>query len=358
MDQILKYDKNFVTETTIEEQDLVYIDSHDSHFDVYGLMCTDGVYHRLSKEVAEKVSPGVKGMNFNTPGGRIRFKTNSKYVAIHCNINADQVNGHISALGRSGMDMYLVENGEQIYYKSFIPLHKLSDTFEQIIRFPNNNERDIIIHLPLFNCCKNLHIGVQNTAYIKNGSEYKYKKPVVFYGSSITHGGCASRPGNAYENYVSRYFDTDFVNLGFSGACKAEQPMCDYLAALDMSIFVMDYDHNAPTPEYLESTHENLYKAFRAKQPDTPIIIMSKTDVPRDEEAVINTAKRREIILKTYNNAVASGDKNVYFIDGQEVFKLAGFADCTVDGCHPNDLGFWCMGQAVIKVIAENKLLS
>ncbi len=357
MDELLKIDKNFKIETTIDKADLKYIPSTEPCFDVYGLMCTDGRYHRLPPEIAEKVNDGVKGMNYNTAGGRIRFKTNSKYVAVHYNLNADHANGHISALGRSGTDMYLVEDGKQVFYRSFVPFHKPSDTSEQIIEFTNNADREIVIHLPLYNCCKNLHIGVQESAYVVNGSKYKYEKPIVFYGSSITHGACASRPGNAYENHISRYFDTNFINLGFSGSCRGEQPMCDYLASLDMSIFVLDYDHNAPSTEHLENTHENLFRTFREKQPDTPVIIMSMTDVPRSDEAVRNTLKRREIIMKTYSNAIAKGDKNVYFIDGQEIFKTTGGADCTVDGCHPNDLGFWCMGQAVIRVIEENKLL-
>ncbi len=358
MSDITKIDKNFKIETNIKKDDVKFISALEPCFDIYGLMCTDVAFHRMPREVAAAANDGVKALNENTAGGRIRFKTNSKYIIVNCNVSAGQGKmAHITTLGSSGFDMYLIEEGKAVYFKSFFPLHNFTDKFEQIVEFPDNEERDIIIHFPLYNICTNLYIGVQESAEVKPGSKYKFEKPIVYYGSSITQGGCASRPGNAYQNHVSRFFDTDFINLGFSGSARGEDAMSEYIAKLDMSIFVLDYDHNAPTPEHLENTHEQFFKKIRQAQPETPVIIMSMTDIPRTEAARLNMERRRNTIRTTYENAIAAGDKNVYYIDGQEVFKIAGYTDCTVDGCHPNDLGFWCMGQAVIKVIKENNLL-
>ena len=358
MADISNIDKNFKIETNIQKDDLKFIDSQSDCFDIYGVMCTDGKYHRLPFDVAKNTNDGVNHLHTYTAGGRIRFKTNSSYVVVNAGISSGSGKmSHITMVGSSGFDMYLIEDGKAVYFKSFMPAYNFSDNFEQIVEFPDNSERDILIHFPLYNTCKDLFIGVQESAYVIPGSKYKYQTPIVYLGSSITEGGCASRPGNAYQNFVSRYFDADFINLGFSGSCRGEQALSDYIASLDMSIFVLDYDNNAPTPEHLANTHENVFKTIRKSHPDIPVIIMSMTDVPRTKAAYENTMKRRDIILNTYNNAVAAGDKNVYFIDGQEIFKLAGYTDCTVDGCHPNDLGFWCMGQAVIKAIEENNLL-
>ena len=353
-----KIDKNFKVETNIEKDDVKFISALESCFSIYGLMNTGEEFHRMPRSVAAAANDGVKVLNENTAGGRIKFKTNSKYIIVNSITSPGQGKmGHITVAGSSGYDLYLIEDGKAQYFKSFLPVHNFGEKFEQIVEFPDNTERDIMIHFPLYNTCKNLYIGVQESAYVKPGSKYKYEKPIVYLGSSITQGGCASRPGNAYQNHVSRYFDTNFTNLGFSGSCRAEDAICEYIPTLDMSIFVYDYDHNAPSAEHLENTHEKLFKRFREIQPTTPVIIMSMTDIPRTEGAKANMIRRRAIIKKTYDNAVAAGDKNVYFIDGQEVFKIAGYTDCTVDGCHPNDLGFWCMGQAVIKVIEENNLL-
>lgn len=358
MSEIEKIDKNFKIETEIKKEDIKFIPATDECFDTYGLMHTNGRYHRMPYDVAEAVNDGVRGLNNHTAGGRIRFRTNSDYVAIHATVSASQGKmAHMTTIGASGFDMYLIENGKAIFFKSFLPVYNFAEKFEQIIEFPDKTEHDVLIHFPLYNTCSDLYIGVQESSYVVKSTPYTYSTPIVFLGSSITQGGCASRPGNTYSNMVSRHFDVDIINLGFSGSCRAEDAMCDYIPTLNMSIFVYDYDHNAPSQEHLANTHERLFKKFREKHPNIPVIIMSMTDVPRSKASLENTRKRREIIKATYDNAIKKGDRNVYFIDGQEVFKLAGYADCTVDGCHPNDLGFYCMAQSVIKVIEENNLL-
>ena len=125
--------------------------------------------------------------------------------------------------------------------------------------------------------------------------------------------------------------------------------MCDYIGNLDMSVFVFDYDHNAPSPEFLESTHEPFFKKFRQMQPDTPVIFASDAGVSLRAQG----ERRREIIRRTYENARNAGDQNVYFIDGSTIYDGVGWEYCEVDNCHPNDLGFWCMANAYGAVIEK-----
>jgi len=106
--------------------------------------------------------------------------------------------------------------------------------------------------------------------------------------------------------------------------------------------------------EHLEKTHEPLFKTVRAKHPDLPVVMVSVSDDAYGEGIMA----RREAILRTYNNARAAGDQNVYFVDGRKMYEQFGLALCTVDGCHPNDIGMWCMAQkigAVLKKILEEK---
>ena len=173
--------------------------------------------------------------------------------------------------------------------------------------------------------------------------QYALEKPVLYYGSSITQGGCASRPGNAYQAMISRRLDADFINLGFSGNAKAETVMCEYLASLDASVFVCEYDHNAPNADHLAKTHRPLYETYRAAHPDVPIVFVTKPDFhPGTEDE-----RRRRIVIDTYEYALSVGDRKVSFVDGAHLFD-GPFADsCTVDGCHPNDLGFFRMAQKI-----------
>jgi hypothetical protein len=198
-----------------------------------------------------------------------------------------------------------------------------------------------------------LYIGLQETAKVGGGAKYAYDKPIVYYGSSITQGGCASRPGTCYEAIISRKLNVDHINLGFSGAGKGEKAIVDYMASLDPLIFVCDYDHNAPNIEHLEPTHLNLYETFRASHPTTPYVMVTKPDFAKPRDTT-DEAKRRAVIHKNFMKGIEKGDKNLYFIDGESFF--AGYADggdCTVDGCHPTDLGFFSMAKRFYEEICK-----
>ncbi|MBR6426308.1 MAG: hypothetical protein IKS28_00630, partial [Clostridia bacterium] len=188
-----------------------------------------------------------------------------------------------------------------------------------MLRTPGGMQ-DLIIDFPLYNDVDKLFIGVSDKALFETPAGYGRRVPVVYYGSSITQGGCASRPGNSYQAMLSRALDCDYINLGFSGSAKGEQIIARYIAGLEMSAFVFDYDHNAPDAEHLARTHEPFFLTVREAHPDTPVIIISKPDVINvDPEAERSFAVRRDIIRKTYENALSRGDKNVYFIDGASI---------------------------------------
>jgi hypothetical protein len=203
---------------------------------------------------------------------------------------------------------------------------------------------DILINFPLYNNVDDVYIGLDDGATIEARKPYTIDKPFVVYGSSITQGGCASHPGNAYPAILSRRFHCDYLNLGFSGSAKGEVEIAEYIAALKMDLFVYDYDHNAPTADHLEKTHERMFRIIRKAQPNLPIVMMTSTSLPRCTD---DKERRKAIIHKTYQNALESGDKNVYFLDGSTFFDEYDHGLATVEGCHPNDLGFVCIAKAV-----------
>jgi hypothetical protein len=201
--------------------------------------------------------------------------------------------------------------------------------------------RLITINMPSYAGVKTMKIGISENAKISHAPDYSLEKPIVFYGSSITNGASASRPGMTYEARVSRALDVNYINLGFGGLCKGEPEMAEYIASLDMSIFVMDYDHNAKDIEYLSATHEPFFQTVRKSHPDMPIVLISRPNYSPD------VAERFAVIKATYDNAISRGDKNVYLIDGREFF--GGELDFTVDTVHPTDVGFYFMAERIIK---------
>ena len=194
-----------------------------------------------------------------------------------------------------------------------------------------------------YNDVVSLEIDLREGSVLTGGVMYADIKPVVYYGSSITQGSCASGPGNAYQNIISALRNIDHINLGFSGSARGEDAIVDYMAGLDMSVFVCDYDHNAPTAEHLEAIHEKLYRKIREKNPDLPIIFITKPDILNTRDA----AHRREIIYKSYRKAYAENSRRTTYIDGSSLFPAAYRDYCTVDACHPNDIGFLCMAEVI-----------
>ncbi len=347
MFDISKVDNNFKVETQIEKKDIKFFKIDDAPFKIYGVFKENGKYRRMPDNIARNVSEGVYRLHTNTAGGRVRFITDSPYIAIHAKMDGLGKMPHFALTGSIGFDLYV----NNYYAKTFVPPFDIKDGYESIFEFEKKEEREITINFPLYSNVSELYIGLQETSFLAEAKSYKNTKPIVYYGSSITQGGCASRPGMAYQSIVSRNFDYDYINLGFSGNAKAEDEMIEYLKNLDMSIFVYDYDHNAPTVEHLAKTHEKMFKAIREKNPLLPVIIMSRPKHFLTEEE----KTRRSIIETTYLNAVAAGDKNVYFIDGEALTDLCKDSG-TVDNCHPTDFGFASMAKALTEVIIRYNL--
>ena len=255
---------------------------------------------------------------------------------------------HFPLTGSAGFDLYTKTDGKYNYAKTFVPPFEIEDSYESSIDFKTKELRDITINMPLYSGVSELLVGIDDGSVLFEGDGYINNKPIVFYGSSITQGGCASRAGNSYQGILSREFNFDYINLGFSGNAKAEIEMGNYISNLDMSVFVYDYDHNAPSVEYLEQTHERMFLQIREKQPDLPIILMSRPEYNLSGSGL----QRRKTVETTFNNAKKHGDNNVYFLDGP---KLMAFAhnDGTVDDCHPNDLGFTSIAKALAPIFEK-----
>lgn len=322
--------------------DLVYINVTEEPFRIHGLFREGDRFVRLPEKVAKDTNEGVAQLFANTAGGRVRFITDSEYVAIHAETEGIGKMGHFAPSGSAGFDVY----ADDVYAGTFVPPYDQKDGYDAIVTFEGRKNREITVNFPLYSGVRELYIGLRRDAYLAEPSPYLHKTPVVYYGSSITQGGCAGRPGLSYQSLVSRALDTDYLNLGFSGSCKAEDAMIRYLCDLDMSVFVYDYDHNAPDPAYLSATHGKLYRAFRAAQPETPVLLMSRPKFTLNED----DRQRLRIIEKTYDDAKAAGDDRIFLLDGPTLMALAG-DEGTVDGCHPNDLGFYSMAQAVETVL-------
>lgn len=361
-------DKNF-TLKKVKETDIKWYDAKDGDFSVFGVFydTEDKAFRRVPKRVAEKVSFAFEFLSTNTSGGTLRFQTDSPYIALKCTASNCGLLGNMSVFSQCGFSLYL--NGAfsgvispvlpEILRNStenIVPKWEESQSgktdysFDGILYTGKNGICEVEIDFPLYGNVKDLYIGLKDGSKILKPTAYKTTAPVCFYGSSITQGGGASRPGNEYVGLLSKMLNAEVLNLGFSGNCLGEQAVANYISGLKISVFVLDYDYNAPTVEHLKNTHYAFYKTVCSACPNLPIVIMTrpcgkKFDLDRDE--------RKKVILATYEKAKADGDENVYFVDGSKAIKESKFLNNTVDGVHPNDVGFLNMAKALYPVLKK-----
>ena len=349
MQRLEEIDENFKVETKLQKDNIKFYSARREPFSIHGLTYENGKFRRMPESIAKGVSEWVGYLHSNTAGGRVRFKTNSSYVAISAKMENIGKMDHFAITGSAGFDMYVNKDGTEKFETTFRPPFDFDGGYESLFDFKSAKEREITINFPLYSDVCELYIGLEEGAKIEAPTPYRTKKPIVYYGSSITQGGCASRPGNAYTSILSRWFNMDHINLGFSGNAKGEDEIADYIASLDMEAFVYDYDHNAPSSEHLEKTHEKMFLKIREKNPSLPIVLMSTTTLERYFDS---RNRRREIIYQTYKNALTRGDNNVYFWDGGKEFEPHQDYG-TVEGCHPNDYGFFVMASSLKNIIKE-----
>lgn len=302
-------------------------------------------YWRLPEALIDQINPGVSGVARYPSGGRVRFATNSRRVALRAVVGPAGYVKNVGAIGKCGLSGYVDGEWHYVVYPEAADAEEMTGACDL-----DGKMHEHTVYLPLFTPLYDLMIGLEDGASLLPPAPYAVEPPIVFYGSSITNGASATHAGNAYVSIVCRRLNADFLNLGFSGSARGEENIARYIAGLRMSLFVMDYDHNAPDASHLLATHEPFFRIVRQAQPDLPILLLSKPDF---DMAPAENARRREVIRRTFEHAQAAGDARVRFIDGETLFGTTERRDCLVDGIHPNDLGFRRMADAITPVLRE-----
>ena len=343
---IERIDKNFELRQKINTEDAKVYDIPSEKFSLYGVRFDDraNCFVRMDSQVAERVSEGVDYLCRHTAGGRLCFSTDSSFIKIAVEYAEFTQMSHMPVTGSSGFSLFELTDGGAKYLGNFAPVHQTDKTgFATGIQLGKGGMRKYVMYFPLYNRVDRLSIALDGNAAVQPLNPYRDVSPILYYGSSITQGGCASRPDNSYQALIAKRNNIDFINLGFSGNAKAEKEMVAYLGGINCSLFVCDYDHNAPSADYLKATHYPLYEGFRKAQPNTPILFISRPDINRWADG----EERKKIVYSTYLRAKRQGDKNVYFLSGKSFYGNDLFWNYAVDGCHPTDYGFTVMAKKI-----------
>ena len=216
-------------------------------------------------------------------------------------------------------------------------------------------EREYMLYLPLYDGLVSLAIGVDSLATIDQPLiDYPIcKKPVVFYGTSILQGGCASRPGMAHTNIISRRLNRECINLGFSGNALLDLEVAKVIAEVDASVFVLDFVPNASV-EQMKERMETFYRIIRSKHPATPVVFIEDpifTHTLYDERIAKEVQRKNDTLKEIFNRLKKENEKNIIFISSKNMLGEDG--EATIDGIHFTDLGMMRYADLVCPIIKK-----
>lgn len=334
-------DPNMAPAPDGEGSELAWLSPRRAPFGLTGFCWfgSDDVYRRLPVEPDWPIRPEVDALANATAGGQVRFRTDSTTVAVRVTLAGPANMNHMPATGQCGVDAYVGEFGDQQYWGTARPVLGRSDYAAVVHRTTGTEMRSVSLNLPLYQGVIDIEIGLDAGARVEPHPPHDGDR-VVIYGTSITQGGCATRPGMAYPAILGRRINREFVNLGFSGNGKGEPEVARTIAQVDdVACFVLDYEANAGALEDYRETLAGFVPILRERHPDTPILVVSKAKFARerrDPQYAADRVLRRDAQAAVVDRLRDAGDTHLHFLDLGDLDMAEG----TVDGVHPSDLGF------------------
>ncbi len=313
-----------------------------------------GFYDRLPARAEKKVRKPVWELSQNSAGLQIKFINDASDIIVKYQVSGPLNMPHMPSTGVSGVDLYATDEMGNWMWAG--PKFSFGDTI--VYRYTNLSpeKRTYTLYLPLYNSVRWMQISVpDNSLFIPLPADHA--KPVVVYGTSITQGACATRPGMAWTNILSRHIDHPVINLGFSGNGRMEKELVDLLSEIDASLYIIDCLPNM-TPDYLpvrelQNRIINTFRILRSKKPFTPILF---TEHDGYSDGAINAVRKK--LYADANNALdevidslkKAGAVNLYLLKREAIGQNI---ESMVDGTHPNDFGMMNYANAYQKKLQE-----
>lgn len=329
-----------------------WIDVRELTLEGQGWADTKSNYDRLPAKAEKIVRPAVWNLSRDSAGMCVRFATDATTISARWALKKESLSmPHMPASGVSGLDLYVKEQGKWHWVGAGRP-RQFPTNEVVLVKTLEKKQREFILYLPLYNGVNSVHLGVPSDARLEKISA-PAKKPVVFYGTSILQGACASRPGMAYPAMLGRRLDWPTINLGFSGNAWSEPELAELLAELDPVVYVLDPLPNMDA-DGVRKRMEPFVKTLRAAHPKTPIVLVETlryTDAPFVESRRDRVETSNAALREVYERLKKSGEKNLHYISSEHLIGDDG--EGTTDGTHPNDLGFFRMAATIEPVLKK-----
>jgi len=315
-------------------------------------------YGRLPKELEGEFRKELISLGSNSSGLAVRFSTNSATISARWKVTNNTSFNHMASTGIKGLDLYVLEGSKWMYVGTARPSGV--ESFSVFVKNMTRQNREYIAYLPLYDGVESLEIGVdpeadiylpRNTRLVKNVNSSK--KPILFYGTSITQGGCASRPGMAYPAILGRMMDRETINLGFSGNARLDFAIAKAINMIDAEAIVIDCLPNTTTQMVRDSAYRFITHIALAK-PQTPIFMIENPNFPYlllNETANAEQREENAAWRDLYARLVSEGFENIIYVRGDNL--LGDDNESTVDGVHLTDLGFLRFSEALFGIFTD-----
>ena len=311
-------------------------------------------FERLPARAESIVPKNVWILSHNTSGINVKFVTNASEIHTRWALTDSTIYfPHFSSTGVSGLDLYLLTKGDIWRWAGLGKPLSFPDNEARILSNLPKAERTFMLYLPLYNGVSSVQIGIPKDATIwrNDRDDSDKRKPIVFYGTSITQGGCASRAGMSATAILGRRLHWPVINLGFSGNGKMEPELAELLGEIDASIYVVDCSANMSI-DLINERVEKFVEVLRKVKPETPIILVEEREPSLTYLYPNASIKKKWIAYRTaFENLKKKGVKNLHYIYG--TYQLGTNNEGTVDGSHPTDLGFWHQANFFEPIIRE-----
>jgi lysophospholipase L1-like esterase len=316
-----------------------------------GWIETKSFFDRLPRKAEGVVREPVWSLSRHSAGLCVRFFTDATAIHARWTLTSERLAmPHMPATGVSGLDLYVKHEGRWRWLGVGFP-EKQTNSVPLAVGLPAG-EREFLLYLPLYNGVSSVEIGLPKEDALGTGNPYSgVRKPIVFYGTSITQGGCASRPGMVHTAILGRRLNYPVINLGFSGNGKMEPEMAKLFAELDPSVYVLDCLPNMVAAE-VTARVEPFVATLRAAHPETPILLVEDRNythsflLPAYRQ---RNTESRAALRSAYDRLKQAGIPNLHYLAGEKLLNEDG--EGTVDSSHPTDLGFVQQADAMEAVL-------
>lgn len=340
-----RYDANMAADLLAEGTEVVWRSFEEAPFRLGGLPfhVPGGALRRLPELPAGAIPETVDMLAWHTAGATLGFKTDSGSICLRVKLRNSFLMYHMTAIGSAGFDLYLGPPEHRVLVAATrFQVNALDYSVILFDDLPAGEMREYLLEFPLYSGVESLEIGLDPDAKLEAPSPWRSGGKIVIYGTSITQGGCASRPGMCLANLLSRRWNMEVVNLGFSGNGRGEPEVMELVAGVpDPALFVLDYVLNAGLKKFM-ATLPGAIDIIRRRHPRVPVALMTPMHQGRElfrsgiatEFLAYDAVMRAEVEKRR-----AGGDCNVHFVNGTD--ESPEWHEFMVECSHLNDLGFY-----------------